>query len=625
MSNRGDRGTVKVRHGGFKRQSKQQQFPPVGVHYSRADRLVDVATSKSFASMVGGVALAIAVTAALAIGYGVWIGNVQSDVNALQTMGDEQAVRTIFVNAGTGLDTNTGLSSAQALLTISRAIAVMGQRDALECIIQLEGTTDFDLGANPVLCFNPIQRTCKHITVQGTETTLVAADTVQVITDIAPAARNWRRIEGAGTGYPSLVQQYVRNHNQDRVYMIEASGVNTIDTIVGPTTAGSIIAPIPPVPVFSDPWALGDTFSAFSISNLITWTGTFSLDISYNEVTFASLILRGATDSVLRAPGGGGHQIIFKGCQLDAQSDDDFNSSYDGSILLQGVLSQGIKANAVFAGFQSEGCMRVESAWFQDVRVRYGGRCAAFWLNSVNSPADGIFFQGANVVLIGIQIIEPVGRALDIGGASKVLLVNADITQTTGTAMDAIIVAGESTAFMGGFAIVCSGPSCVIGIRTRHGGRTEILGSPALISSISAATSLLITDGGFLDIELDPLLIGFTGTPIVCGPGSYVTINPLLSFTVIAAAFPVISCDACTLNMVGSVAAYGWATSSGPLIVATNGALVRGRFTGGPLVNGGAGAPDVLLCGGNAVSIWAVAENDLALAAGTTQGCICSR
>lgn len=614
---------IRVRHGGVKR---PQQTPPIGVrYYSWADRLVARAVSKSFASMVAGVALAIAVTAALAIGYGIWIGVVQNDVNALENIMNEEAVRTVFVNAGTGLDTNTGLSSTQALLTIPRAIVVMGQRNALQCIIQLEGTVDFDLGANPVLCFNPIHRTCKHITVQGTETTLVGPDTVQVITAISPLGRNWRRIEGAGAGYPALTKQYVRNHNQDRVYMIEASGGNTIDTIVGPIPTSSFSVSLPPVPVLADPWTLGDTFTAFSISNLITWSGTLSLDIPYNKVTFMSVIFRGATDSILRAPGGGGHNAIFKGCQLDAQSNDNNNPSYQGGILMQGVLCEGVNPGGVLMGVQSEGCVQMESVWLEAVTVRYSaGSCTAFWFNSVNSPADGVFHISSKYVGIGFQIVEPALAAIQVIGVTKLFLNNFDIVQTTGGAVDAITMSSESSVLAGGFAIVCSG-SCINGIHTRHGAHTEIIGTPPFTSSISAPTPLLTTDGGILDLEFAPTLLGFTGTPIVADAGSTVTMNPIVAFTVVAAAFPVVSCDGCILNMVSSAASYVWSTSSGPLIVATNGALIRGRFTGGPLVNGGAGAPDIVTCGGNAASTWAVAEDDFALAAGVKQGCNCAR
>lgn len=546
---------------------------------------------------------------------------------------DPQAVRTIFVNAATGSDSNRGTVTTEPLLTIGRAIAVMALRNALDCIIQLEGATMFDLGAEPVLCLAPIQYTCKHIRIVGTETTVGSGTIDAPITDVALGGRNWKQITDTSAAFtPSaFIRAYIRNNVQDRVYIVEDNAATTIDTVTGTVQRGPPALPSPPVPVpESVSWTNGDSFTVFTLINTITWTGDLVIDIPFNKVNFESVAFSpGADDSTLRAPDGPEPRVTFKGCQLDARSSDQLKASYQGSMLLQGVNGEGTIAGAYFTSFQQGRCLQSESLWVNSATMYYTSACAAMFFKSTASPLQGLVIQAAaNFLGLGMYIVEPITTAIIISDASTVHMNFLQVEVTTGAATAAMTVATESIVNLLTMTITCGGATCVNGLVLFTGSSTRITGS----ATISAPQAFIATTGATLNIGFGPTLSGFAAAtpPVHAQVGSIVTISSpawVLDLDTPAIAAPIILCDGCTLNMNGAAAGYTWGTPTGiPLIEANEAALVRGRYTGTLINNGPSVNPtEILICGGNALSNWLLAENDMGLAAGTTEGVNCGR
>lgn len=71
----------------------------------------------------------------------------------------------------------------------------------------------------------------------------------------------------------------------------------------------------------------------------------------------------------------------------------------------------------------------------------------------------------------------------------------------------------------------------------------------------------------------------------------------------IGTGLPAISCKGCSLALTGPIASFPWSTDSGvPLVSISLGGRVIELISGGPLVNGGPTATDVVKCGSLAIT-----------------------
>lgn len=622
---------ITMRSGGF-RQSNMQHRSHIGqTSDAQTNEIVRRAVQQS-SNTAGRIAMvAIALAMAVAVGYGVWGGLLQRDVNRLENKVDANtATVTVYLDGTSGVDTNSGTVSTAPVKTLDRAITVMEQFSGLECIFSVTGIVD--LGANPTVCFFPLITRCKHIRVVGAETVVGSGTIDAPITKIAPGGRNWDRITDTSAAFtPSaFVKAFIRNINQNRVYVVEDNAATTVDTIAGTVQLGPPPLPTPPMPVPStEAWLNGQSFTVFTLATTITWTGDLVLDIPYNDVNVESIhFVPGSDQATLRSPDGPEHRVTFKGCQLDARSSDEFKPSYIGSMLLLGVYGEGTIAGAFFTSFQQGRCLISESLWVDQAAMFYTDVCQAVFLKSTASPDHGLILDNAaNFRGLGIYIVEPMGNGIIISGGTAAIVNFLEVELTTGPGTVTVSVNAENSVVLGTMTLTCSGASCFTGILVFRGSNAQLSG-PAIISAPQAFN---LQPRSSMDIIGNPTLSGFTAgtTPIAATQQSKLNLEFASGWTIdldtpgIVA--PVVVCTGCSMAMSGAAASYIWSTPAGtPLITATNGATLLGRFSG-TLINNGGVATEVVMCGGNAITDWAVAENDFALAAGTTQGVNCAR
>lgn len=538
----------------------------------------------------------------------------------------------VWIDAATGADTNPG-SAAEPLATLAQAISVLSQRSGSSqvCTINIVGA--LDLGADPVICTSPLQKVCKHIIITGAETVVGSGTIDAAIVNIAPGGRNWKQITDTTAAFtPSaFIKAFIRNTNQNRVFVVEDNAATTIDTIAGTVQRGPPPLPTPPVPVpESVSWTNGDSFTVFTLTSSITWTGALVLDIPYNGINFESIhFVPGAAGSTLWAPNGPEPKVTFKGCEMDARSTDQLQPSYIGSMLLLGVYGEGTAVGAYFTSFQVGRCIQSESMWIDQARLFYTGACAALFLKSTASPAVGLEIQAAaTFVGLGIYIMEPAFNGALVSDASTVHMNFLQVEVTTGAGLTTMTVATESTANFLTMTLTCGGATCVNGLVLTTGSETRVTGS----ATITAPQAFALDSGAEISILFGPTLSGFVAAtpPILAQFGTTVTISSpswIIDLDTPGIMANIIVCDGCELNMGGLAVAYTWGTPTGfPLIGCTDGALARGAFSGTLINNGPSANPlEVIKCGGNAITDWALAENDLALAPGVTTGCNCAR
>lgn len=525
----------------------------------------------------------------------------------------------VWVDPLTGADSNPGGQSTP-LASIGQAIAVLGQRSgtSLECIIHLVGT--LDLGANPTICTTPLEKICKHVTFKGREfgagaTGAAVEDVVASIIDIDPTSRNWKQIIGLTGGYmPSAFDTYfVRNNAQDRVFVVESNDGTSVDTIAGTTLKAIAHTALPPVAVDQVAWKIGDDFTLFTISDTLTWTGTLLLDVPYNKISFESLIFAPTvTGSNAMLPDGADYGVVFRGCRLNALSDDLYEPSYMGSMLLLGCYVEGLVPTAYFTSNQAGRSFAMESVWVHQANTLTMGTAGIFFFKSSEAPTYALVTDGPTQAT-HLYFEETVGF-LSFGlhnGASAAYVEYVKVVRHSGDPLHTCfnVITGSST-FSGNMEINCTTSSC-IGINVQWQSVLTIH-RPSLI--IDAAIPIRVLDGSKMGIDgTTTTLSGMTGAAITvsteslfrCSPGVFTVDMQSLTSPVADVT------DGSRLALSGFATNYVWNTvANTPLVRVSDGSQAVQDTIGGDIVNGGINADHVLVCGNNVISPWDISEHD---------------
>ena len=532
---------------------------------------------------------------------------------------------TVYVDAGAGSDSNSGAQTAP-VQSIAQALLVLAAGNGTRGVVQLVGNATFDLGADPVLDFGPLVGRYATLFVQGTMQDVVQ-DTVQGIASIDATYLDWKEITGATGGYDPAAYRthFVRNTVQDRVYVVENNTDSTVACVVGDDAVVPVSQSIPEVPVMGVPWQNGDTFELFTVEQRITWTGDFLVSIPYNSVNFKYVHMAPTTiQSRFRAPDGARHPVRFRGCRLEAWAISLSNPSYVGSMLFQGVYVQGMVANALYTGYQRNRCLGAESLWADGVAVRWSGDCYTLWMKLTNAQTDNAIVAdiASQTYAIAIRVENPQMRSLIVSGASNAWIqkfnVLCDVGQCGGAAT---VVDVESNVVFFTLNVVC--PACTFALDAQEGSDVRLAGN------VNYETPQLITVSlrGNVDVLVTELLApAVTGEAFLIGTDGALTLFPLVQPMTISAltlGVPIVENARGTLTLAGSGIRYAWSTDSGtPLISVAQGGVVKDNLSV-DLVNGGPTATDIIQCGANAISAYAVAENDYS--AGATQNCACSK
>jgi hypothetical protein len=289
---------------------------------------------------------------------------------------------TIYVNAGTGSDTNDGLTSATAVATIQKGIDILGTFLTNEGILQLEGTTPFDLGVDPTLNFFPATSFSGNIIVRGTQLDTIS-DTVASIpspSGIGPFD-TWTVVNGTSGGYPvsDYLSHFIHNTTQDRIYTVLDNGVSSVDTITGNGAPNGL----------EDAWVVGNSFTLFKVQTIIEFSGTLTILNPQNTPLLFEYVwvqpASGATWTNVQLP-----VTTFRGCRLDVYSE----RAYTGSMNIEGCYSKNVMpVETLFCASEQHVCRRINSFWLDGPSIVFNDSCFAAFFNCTNSIQEIIRFN----------------------------------------------------------------------------------------------------------------------------------------------------------------------------------------------------------------------------------------
>jgi len=563
-------------------------------------------------------------------------------------------VTLVYANAESGNDTNSGLTPETAVASIERALEVLGTGgeaagssagSSAEALIQLQGAAPFSLGANPVLRFAPLMGRFAGVRIAGTKNN-TRTDTVRSVQAIDAAVRDWRQVTGNTGNYgaaDTYRTHFVRNENKGRTYVVERSGVDTLDTVVGDFETTVPSDPSPPVPVTSlAAWSVGDAYTAYQVSSVVTWSGALLLDIPYGSVVFEALAFEPTVLVIapyIAAPNGASHQVTYEGCRFQVTSNGATAPLVRGSVLMRGVYAEAANANGAY--FFSKGfsqCIQTESAWLQQVLVAYGGgsSCAALWMrynsfSALGGPSDAmIITQSGRFYGYSLLIDEPFSTGIGVSLSSvatleRIRVSRASIFVGAEFYSAGIAVREASVASLSNVAVECT--ACKVTLHVDISAALFVTGSlatsgPPVIARSTGQSRLAFSPAS---LATQPL---FTVPPLQVGIGSSLVmggiVNPNYSLSTVGAPnAEIISVVGGQLELQGDASRYNMRTNSGtPLVrVTSGGEVVRTELT--HIVNGGATASHVVKCGANALYNYQTSQNDFV--GGGTMNCRCSR
>jgi len=498
-----------------------------------------------------------------------------------------------------------------------------------------------DLGPNPRLQLGPLVDQYQALRIEG-ERQAVLHDTVASVSVQNPLSTAWYQITGTTGGYvaDAYARHFVSNDDMGRVYVVEANGANTVNTIAGTSLPAASQNVYLPLPVDDVPWNVGERFTLFRVgATVITWTGQLSLDIPYNTVTFDSVWLNPtAAGSRVRAPDGPQHRVVFDACVMTLQSAGGTLPSFVGSMLMRGVYATAAVPSATLTGWQRNRCLMTESLWVDnDTVLIYSGSCSAIWVKSTgrNGPYAMIVQVAAQFYGRSIEITGHTLRGIVIDQASISVINGVRIVRSVGAAPASYQISTdtESQSIFFNIDIECIPPTlCPAALEVQEGTKVRMGGNLRIITTklinvaahgaldLYAITSWTIPTGGFIS------------APITVGAGGLLSLTPStpMAISTVGSAFPIVSVSGGRVDFIGAAANFQWSTNSGvPLVSVVRGGVIT--TSNGVGVNGmnvsnfnyGPTSTDIIKCGANAISAWTVSENDYAAVG--RQNCACSR
>lgn len=382
------------------------------------------------------------------------------------TSGVVMSALTIYANAGTGSDTNDGLTPATAVQTIQRALDVISTYLVYNGTIQLLGNTPFDLGTDSNLNFFPATTRVGNLVIKGTRLNEVNDTVASFAHNIGPF-NTWTQVTGTTGGYTASLYQgwFVQNNTKNTFYSILDNAVGTVDTIAGDGAPNGQI----------DAWTNGDSFSLYTLESVITFSGTIDILNSSNDtVRFQDVWIQPSSGATLKNP------LLpvttYNACRMDTNS----QLSYTGSMNLNGVYSENTLTGTIFCALETGAYRIFNSVWVNGPEVQMNNVSSASFFNSTNGLAnadsrsfvvEGTFtgysmsltgFEGAVVIEIVAGIYNfnnlyaentaastnpssPVqnSRLFNCGSSSSGVLQNAELIQhSTANSQPQIVVIG---------------------------------------------------------------------------------------------------------------------------------------------------------------------------------------
>jgi hypothetical protein len=195
-------------------------------------------------------------------------------------------VLNVYVDAGpSGNDGFSGTAPGSPVKTIQRGLEVLANEGpAVICILNLQGTTAFNLGASPTLDFSPAITRCRDVRVVGVRGNLISASALGVVPYLPPSLmQTVVSSTPVGTTYSNAFVE----HN-GHVNAVDSSSASAFNVLAGNI---DITAPVPSnVQEDEIPFQFGDTFTLFTVGTTrITWTGRLTLEIPSNTVRFLNV------------------------------------------------------------------------------------------------------------------------------------------------------------------------------------------------------------------------------------------------------------------------------------------------------------------------------------------------
>lgn len=253
----------------------------------------------------------------------------------------------IYVNAGSGNDSNTGDSPTNAMKTLDGAIARLGSNTGTVGIIQLIGTTEFILD-NYVFDARDLENKYTRVIIRGTRSDIVNGTATTITIDHGPdiptitnnppsetgSEYRWQTINASGLQAGFYNEKYLENLTNGHTYMIKENTATTI----------SVLSADDENPDFNTilPIEVGDKYQIFTISNVIRFTGEVRIDTNINGfVTFDSVRITPTDIYAKLITPRGLNSINLFGCELFFTS----------------ALPSGIGKNTLPGSYLFEGCL----------------------------------------------------------------------------------------------------------------------------------------------------------------------------------------------------------------------------------------------------------------------------
>ena len=351
----------------------------------------------------------------------------------------------VWINPLTGDDNNEG-TEMLPLVTFDAAVKKLSEPlgGANLCIIRIVG--QLDLGTDPIMCSFPLKRQCKHLILKGSEYGPGGTGSPQTGTlthnpaNIGIARRNWVQIRNFQGGFVtnSFQRSFIRNENQNRVFVIESHTDQNFDLIFpSKIDERALTFPLPSTPTnipVSDSWFIGDDFTLFTVSDSITWTGTLTVDVE--EVVFSSLkIIPTTAASRMVLPNSATPRVYFTGCHFISTATGAIEyGNMAGSFVFQGVVvvADIPGEQRKFIQSRTNRFIQMESVWFED-GAQLSTRGLDFHVIGMKMSNCKLCLTIRSNNFVGASMLFENGeiRQIDIAeGVSTVNLLNLEITTT---------------------------------------------------------------------------------------------------------------------------------------------------------------------------------------------------
>jgi hypothetical protein len=443
----------------------------------------------------------------------------------------------VYVNATTGSDANTGANSSAPVQTLQRALDLMQFNSADLGIVEITSTT-LALGANPLINFFPLNGRYGRVIIRGPKTQLAS----DIVASTAIFAPNMIGINGTTGGYTAaaFAKKYAVNRTttydtRTQIITNTGSNISTIDS----AESGAITSGLTPAV-----WTAGDSFQVFDISTVLSWTGNLRLQIApENKVIFDSLIIRPGTNAEFESsprPMTTSYLVHFRSCQLESVGSA-LGATYIGNFIIEGCYCLSALASNRFLNY---GGLLALNNYAERVCIRLqnfpGIIAALFVLNS--ETAGGVFCANSKVYLTEISTSGGAGadilnfnqstqgqviQVLQVAAAatpfridrSSIDLSNATIGVVAG-AVNSFVATRGSIANL--FTVTISDPGNVAAGSAISGSRASIT---AVTITGSSTHGLTINNGSSVNVVTSLSVSNALGAGILVDQGSELTGN----------------------------------------------------------------------------------------------------